>query len=203
VNGYNEPFKANNPDGELVYADVPKGPTYREDINFSALSPRGWVRNGVYAGTKELDAVMRVIDWFSSEEGQMTNFFGIEGQHYTVDADGVVKRLVNDDGLKELGLTECYIVTDWLETANSKPLQEATAFGASLATYNKNDGLVVEEKTLYEADLEEYVSNQMLRIILGDVPVDAGFDELLAEWDKRGGKELTAAYNKAYKAKKK
>ena len=166
------------------------------------MSPRGWVRNGVYAGTKELDAVMRVIDWMSTEEGQMTNFYGIEGQHYIIDDNGVVVRLVSDEGMKQLGLTQCYIVTDWLELHSSPESMAVTEFGAKYATYSKNDGLFVEESQLYETDLNEYCKNQVLRIILGDVPVDEGFDEMLREWDKRGGKELTAAYNKAYQARK-
>lgn len=202
TNDYYAPFKANNPDGELVYALTPKGPGYSEDVNFRGLSPRGWVRNGVYAGTKELDAVMRVIDWMSTEEGQMTNFYGIEGQHYIIDDNGVVVRLVSDEGMKQLGLTQCYIVTDWLELHSSPESMAVTEFGAKYATYSKNDGLFVEESQLYETDLNEYCKNQVLRIILGDVPVDEGFDEMLREWDKRGGKELTAAYNKAYQARK-
>ena len=36
----------------------------------------------------------------------------------------------------------------------------------------------------------------IVKIIFGDIPVDEGFDEMVSGFYRRGGQELTDAYNK-------
>ena len=40
------------------------------------------------------------------------------------------------------------------------------------------------------------------KMVVGEVPIEGGFEDFVKEWNKRGGEELTNAYNKAYQAVK-
>lgn len=194
------PFKEKVPNGEWVFADIPKAATYREDINLRATSPRGWVRTGIYAKSKEVDACLRVLDWMNTDEGIMYSQYGVEGEHYEF-KDGVVKKLVDEETSRALGIYELYIGSEVLPLDYTPELQASTNFCKSRASFSAADGLIVEEATLYELDLEEYTNSQIIRIIFGEVPVDEGFDEMVSEFYRRGGQELTDAYNRAKKAK--
>ncbi len=202
LNNYYTQFHENNPGAELVEGPVLQGPGSRDGVSVRANSTRGWIRNGVYAKSKEIDGVMRVLDWMNSDEGIMFSNYGIENEHYTY-KDRVVTVLTTVEQQQELGITQFYIGYESLSLHNSVELQRITAYGKSLATPNAVDGLVVPEAALYQNDVEDYARTQYLNIIIGEVSVDEGFDALLAEWKRRGGEELTAAFNKAYQAKQK
>lgn len=195
-----KPFKEKNPNGEWVFADIPRAATYRDDISLRALSPRGWLRTGIYAKSKEVDACLRVLDWMNTDEGIMYNQYGVSGEHYEL-KDGVVTKLVDEQKSRELGISLVYLASEFLSLDWTPELQAATAFCKSHATFNAVDGIITEESNLYEKDLEEYVDSQIIRIIFGEIPVDEGFDEMVSEFYRRGGQELTDAYNRAKGAK--
>lgn len=199
LNDYYKPFKDKNPDASWVEGPVPDAQGYTK-TGLYTVSQRGWVRTAVSAKTKEVDAVMRVLDWLHTDEGLMFVNYGFEGQHYKIE-DGVVIPLVDGNGQKEFGITQCYIAMEWLFKETSREFQQVKDYANSLGVWDPVDGIFVEEADLYKSDLEDYAKNQYLKIILGEVPVDEGFDELLSEWTKRGGDKLTEAYNKAYQAK--
>jgi putative aldouronate transport system substrate-binding protein len=203
---YYEPFKSACPDGEWVYAPVPKGPGYREDINMRQLSPRGWKRNGIYSGTEKLDTCLMLMDWFNTDEGIMFNRYGEEGLHYVMEDDGSVRQLVTNVGEDEngvhVGIKLVFLASEIPFLHTSAIGQEAYAFARSLATPSAVDGILVEETALYELDLQEYTENEILKIILGEIPVDEGFDNMVSEFYRRGGRELTDAYNRARAARK-
>jgi ABC-type glycerol-3-phosphate transport system substrate-binding protein len=190
-----KPFKQNVPDGEWIHAEVPRTDMYRDDINFRALSPRGWLRTGIYAKSKEIDACLRVLDYMNTDEGIMYNQYGVEGEHYEI-KDGVVKKLIDPEKNKELGIYNVRLASEFLGLDWSPELQEVTAFGAARATFNKIDGILVDEANLYGKDLQEYCDSMIVKIIFGDIPVDEGFDEMVSGFYRRGGQELTDAYNK-------
>jgi len=202
LNDYYKPFHDKFPDGQWVTGTMIKGPGYREDIGFYMTSQRGWLWTAVGAKTQEVDAVMRVLDWLSTEEGIMLTNYGEENVHYTI-KDNVVTSLVNTEGQKKYGITDCVLAFEYLFLDTSKEFQEAKEFANSVGTLDAVDGIIVPESEKYWADLNDYRRTIYNQIIVGEVDVDIGFDTLLAEWKKRGGDELTAAYNKAYQERNK
>ena len=58
--------------------------------------------------------------------------------------------------------------------------------------------LLIDETAQYQQDLDDYAKTQFLSIITGEIDVDEGFEELLREWEKRGGKAWTEAMNAEY-----
>jgi len=202
LNDYYKPFHDKFKDGVWVTGPVLKGPGYREDIGFYKTSQRGWLWTAVSAKTQEVDAVMRVLDWLSTEEGIMFTNYGVENEHYTI-KDNVVTSLVSAEGQKKFGITDCVIAFEYVFLDTSKEFQEAKEFANSVGTNDAADGIIVPEIEKYWSDLNSYQKTMLNKIIVGEVPVDSGFDTLLDEWKKRGGEELTAALNKAYQQRKK
>lgn len=201
LNNYYQPFKDANPDAEIATGPILKGSEYyREDFGLQKLSPRGWLRTGVYAETENIDAVMRVLDYLSSEEGLMLTNYGEEGVDYVIE-DGVVRYYINSERQQERGLTQCNLAFEYLFLDTSKQFQDVMNAANAKGVYNAVDGIFVEEAQLYQHDVEDYLKTQQLRIITGDVPVDEGFEQLLSEWERRGGKKLLEAYREAYNAK--
>lgn len=70
----------------------------------------------------------------------------------------------------------------------------ATAVG------NEADALIIPEAGKYLTTLKDYTIAQFSKMIVGEVPVEGGFEDFVKEWNAMGGQELTDAYNKAYQA---
>lgn len=202
VFNYYAPFKEYNPNGEMIEGPVLKGPGYREDVQMFRLSDRGYLRTGVSATTKEVDACMRVLDWFHTEEGRMFANYGLEGEHYVWE-DGVVKVLIDGPKQQELGITQLDIATEYMALAYSKPYQRVAAFASKMGTKNPVEGLVIEDANRIVTEFYEVARTLYVQMIVGDIPVDEGFAQVLAEYEKRGVAELAAKYTELYKAKKK
>ena len=90
----------------------------------------------------------------NTDEGIMYNQYGVEGEHYEI-KDGVVKKLIDPEKNKELGIYNVRLASEFLGLDWSPELQEVTAFGAARATFNKIDGILVDEANLYGKDLQE------------------------------------------------
>jgi len=199
--GYYKLFHDSNPGGEWVYGPILRGPGYNEKIGMQSLSEKGWLRTAVCAAAKNIDAAIRVLDWMCTDEGQMFTNYGVEGQHYTM-KDGIVNVTIDDVQKQELGITQMFLAQDVLNLHYSKEYRQAYDFASKLLTPMGNDGLDVPESR-YQVEWDEYARTQYFKIITGEVPVDAGFDQLLAQWRVLHGDELAAAYNTAYRAKQK
>lgn len=196
---YHDPFYANNPDAELVVGPIMTSEFKSADskVGMKQLSPRGWVRTAIGSQTKNIEAIMRVLDWYNSEEGMMFMNYGDEGVHYEF-KDGVVKSKVTEDDQKNLGITEIYLTMHFLPYANSLKWQEAAKIAESVGTSSPAYALLIDETAQYQQDLDDYAKTQFLSIITGEIDVDEGFEELLREWEKRGGKAWTEAMNAEY-----
>lgn len=73
---------------EYTYAHFPV--TLTEEYKDHSFQPYGIDGYGIAITTAAKDPVriIKWLDWMSSEEGQILRFWGVEGKHYTVNADG-------------------------------------------------------------------------------------------------------------------
>ena len=65
------------------------------------------------------------------------------------------------------------------------------------------DGIFIDELNEIYPKLEELTNTRYIEMIVGEVPIEGGFEDFVEEWYSRGGDELTAAMDEAYQAKQK
>ena len=60
----------------------------------------GWIQTFVSKSCEEPEKVAEFLSWITSEEGLMMDYYGIEGDYYTVDDKGIVTK--TEKGEQEL-----------------------------------------------------------------------------------------------------
>lgn len=198
-NGILKKFKlVNNNSTEMTYFAPPKGPTGLSGIRggdgyycFTAINAE------VTANQRE--RLLSLLDYMMSEEGTELMVYGIEGQHFTKDAEGNITNLLGKNSNGEqmsisesdygtlfysfVSLNENFIYP-WTENAEIlKEMKEMTeASGrlyAPLTYYNGSDIL-----TLGQA-LDDYSQGEYARLIMGKAE---NFDE---DWSSFVNEYLT------------
>lgn len=155
------------------------------------------------------DAIVRMFDWLSTEEGGIFATFGLEGVTYTREGDQYIYDRDADEGLNFLWRGSAFRVTNspLFERANrGEEGYQALVQEVELAN---NEGIpnVVASMPMPQA----YLDNPELRntgslwleaatlIILGDQPLDY-FDQFVNEWYREGGAEAIAEMTEWYHA---
>lgn len=59
------------------------------ETTYSGTNTLGWDFIGITDNCKDVEGALKLIDFLASEEGNVLQFWGIEGEHYTVDAEGI------------------------------------------------------------------------------------------------------------------
>ena len=68
-----------------------------------------------------------------------------------------------------------------------------------MATPNPIEGIFIDELSTIYPDLQDLTITRFTEMIIGEVPVEEGFDKFVEEWYSSGGTELLEAVNQAYK----
>lgn len=82
-NNYYGTFKQACPDGELVYGPILQGAS-DHPTGIRRDSERGWLRTFIHKNSENVDAVLRLLNYLMSEEGNRFARYGNEGEHYKV-----------------------------------------------------------------------------------------------------------------------
>jgi len=201
LNNYYAPLKQNNPNAEFVEGGVLKGPN-GNGIGYRMLTQRGWLKTAVSKDSKNAEAAIRVLDFLASDEGNMYENYGEPGKDYTVE-NGVVKKTINDDQMKQAGIGQLKLSYNALYSHTSQRFQDLFKYAHTIGYHDPTDGLVIEDNAK-ATELGQYTSQQFAKMILSDGPIDSLYNDFVTEWYKRGGTEYTKAINDAYaeKAKK-
>lgn len=193
------PFMTNNPEAVLVAGPLLEGPGgkfgYRQD-----LSPRGWIMDAIMKDTKNLDACLKLVDFLASEEGYMLMNYGIEGEHYALDANGVVRDLVKDtDKSKFLGINELVMCsrTTFYNTSqyfrDTLKMMEENSTANPFYLVNSHPDIQEDYGVVKDILYAEY-----FRMISGEVPIDGGFEEFVRQWKASGGDRLIQRVNEEW-----
>lgn len=195
---YYEPFIASNPGGEHVYGSVLQGGC-EKPIGWRMDSKRGWVRTFIYKDSPNVEAAMRLLDYLMSEEGNLFATYGKEGEHYQWEGDKIVRIITNEEA-QELDLDKFYIGNTTLFYHSSENLFDAMKFleGEGIATPDPTDGIFIEEQIKLYPKLKDLTNTRYVEMIIGEIPIEEGFDQFVEEWNSKGGTELTEAMNQAY-----
>jgi hypothetical protein len=129
--------------------------------------------------------------------------YGIEGETYTVDPDGVIKYFATDDQIKEIGISS-YNAAISLSPDHqhaSKLYQNAILRQNELeAPVSWDDIFLIPEVAQYGAALNRSVEEWFARFITGDLDVESNWNAFVEDWGKRGGPIIAAALNKVYQS---
>ena len=198
---YYKPFKESNPDGELVYGPVLQGGS-ENPVGIRMASERGWLRTFIYKDSENVDACLRLLDWLTSEEGNRFTQYGLEGEHYKWEGDKLVK-LIDEEQTNELDLNKFFIGNTVLFDDASPEIFDAFEYSHTECIAEPTDGIFIDELNEIYPKLEELTNTRYIEMIVGEVPIEGGFEDFVEEWYSRGGDELTAAMDEAYQAKQK
>ncbi|PNV61562.1 hypothetical protein C0033_13345 [Clostridium sp. chh4-2] len=196
---YYEPFIQSNPNGEHVYGPVLKGGS-DNPVGIRMASERGWLRTFVSKDSKNIDACLRLIDYLMSEEGNRFAQYGVEGEHYKWEGDKLV-RLIDDKETNDLDLNKFFIGNTVLFDHSSPELFDAFDYSHTICYGSPVDGIFIDELNEIYPKLREITNTRYIEMIVGETPIDGGFEDFVEEWNSRGGVELTKALDEAYQAK--
>jgi ABC-type glycerol-3-phosphate transport system substrate-binding protein len=202
--GFYEALQRNTPGAKYVFGDeLLTTPGYKP-VGFRRPSPRGWSRTAIYAGTKNLDAALRVVDYECLPASMRAYSYGIEGETYRVE-NGVINFFATMDQQKEIGISSYHaaIVLNPDHQHASKIYQTAILRQNELeAPVSWDDIYLVPEVAEYGAALNSFVDEHMVRFIMGDLDIDRNWDTYVAEWGRRGGNAIADALTKAHTARR-
>jgi putative aldouronate transport system substrate-binding protein len=179
---------------ELVVLPAAKGVSQAYTSVDVTKESRGFAIN---SQSKNKDAAWAVLEFMAGPEGQKLDKLGLKDIHYKVEGDKVV-------------YTEKF--PEWWprfwETINkfepkpalASPIMSAPALNSlemAKKYYKKDTNIIVPAELLPQYDAmnalyKEYAAD----IIRGIKPISA-FDEFVTKWNAAGGKDFTAAFEKA------
>jgi putative aldouronate transport system substrate-binding protein len=220
-----ESFKKNNPNAEVAILPLPKSefgqfaPAGNSNMQFTA---------GINASSKNVEAVMKYVDWLMSPEVEKTLMFGFEGVNYKLGSDGCPKPIDPEKNKKELSwngdfqmLTQMGAMGKCVEYSNqldpSKPLdkeylkliqQARSAYLSADRPFTSDVTLPVtlpEDLTLNKNTLKTGITNIYTKAIVSgsSYSVDQAMKDAQDAWEKGGGKAIDEFYKKAYTDNKK
>ncbi|MDF2921343.1 MAG: extracellular solute-binding protein [Paenibacillaceae bacterium] len=218
-------LKKNNPDAQVVILPLPKS-------EFGQFSPAGGqpmqFTAAVNATCKNVEAVIKYVDWMMQPDVSMTLAYGFEGVHYTKDpATGFPKPIDAAKNKKELtwnadfsmlanntALGKGLLYSNQLDA--SKPLdKEYLALieqgRAAYLTPDRPYTISVNLPTALPDDLlliSNTVTNTIVNIYTKAVVAGASYtaDQAIKDaqdaWEKAGGKKIDDFYAKVFKEQK-
>lgn len=180
-----------NPNAEYIWTDPLKKPdgtdgVYgRDDYNFNGQGK--FVVNADITDEK-LDAIVRLLNYMATDEGEMLVYVGLENEHWSYDSNGNV--VINEEKKAETNYTNSYQLIGrndpvYLELKFPEAA-EVVDFTMNMDRYLVYDKTIMVPETYYLDDLNTYVNDQMLAFIKGERPIeeyDAFVDELYSIYD--------------------
>lgn len=214
----------NNPDAKVSIIPLPKS-------EFGQFSPAGAVpmqfTSAINATAKNVEAVVKYVDWLMQPEVQQTLMYGMEGVHYKM-VDGCPKPIDSEKNKKELAwngdfqmmsqtgtMGKCVEYTNTLDP--SKPVDKAyiDLVKQGRAAYITADRpttsevvlpvTLTEDLTVIKNTLKNTLTNIYTKAVVGgsSYTVDQAMKDAQDAWDKGGGKKVDDFLTKAYTDNKK
>lgn len=149
--------------------------------------------------------LLRIMDWFAAPFGSEENLFkinGIEGVHFTRDAEGRPQR--TDLGQTEIGgltwltnaIPVCYYDVPGDAEYMQKLQQDLLAIGVDDPTW----GRYAPTNSSRAGELAQLQSDRIVAIVSGREPMTA-WDQFIKDWKGRGGDQIRKEYQDALQQK--
>lgn len=162
---------------------------------------------------QNVEAVLSLIDYACSTDGQRTLMWGIEDQFWTQDSDGNIDWYFGIDGKDKLGNEisdmQCYRFFYHIPIENSvRSLSDNMAsrlYQSSIAHYTDAAvitdlflGLTSDEYVAHNSDLESYVKEAGIKFIIGESDLDKDWDSYVNTYLTMGGEAVRTSLLDAY-----
>lgn len=210
--GYNIALQENLPDAEWMCIPSPLNPDGGAH-GYAAFTPTANVHY-INAKCEHPEEIIKFFDKLLDPDPDLQRFltYGVEGEFYTVNADGSVNleiptvspnpfdvipqflRRVKDAGIDRATLTAMQGGPEAIEYYDTKAKDDVLAYiqPINLTSIVEHPELSVEE------DKQELFINYASKVMIGTESLD-NFDKFVQEWMERGGsdviKEATEQYN--------
>ncbi len=167
--------------------------------------------------TKSAEACMKLIDFAASEYGHQVLLYGIEGQFFEIDENGMPTWTYSLEGKDKLGNPvsdmQCYRFFFDIEVENrARGLDDSPGqllYRQSIGVYSTcptypSDfmGLTSPEYVTYNSELDSYKNEMGIKFILGEASLDADWNHYVSTFLSMGGEEvrqsLLAQYNEIH-----
>lgn len=161
--------------------------------------------------SKAKEPAMRVLDWLGSEEGYIFSKYGFEGDTLIKQPDGKYKYDITKEKTNKTEWRSSDFTVVEIASFYDKLEQDPVLWPKKQAAFNvaKNEGVpnylfALPISKAYSSDTEmqfigKTIQEAMAKIMFGEKPASY-WDEVMANWNKRGGdgiiKEATDWYNK-------
>lgn len=206
------PFDKNFPNGEWIVIDPPKGPSGKQAVGVYTQSFRIYAVSANAAKQGKADAIAKVLEWMSSDEGYYLLGWGEEGVNYVKDANGVPSvKGIPDETLgyskpEMQPLTQLRNMVYYngdIELASRYPTYKAPTSGKTMsALMVMRDmqkrawvaAIGVDTLPPPNADLKRFYEQGVLEFLTGTRALDkASWSAWVADFDKLGGAEWDKA----------
>lgn len=182
---YMDQVKEVNPDANWVWFDpldagVGEPATY---VYYDVTNTAGTWCIGAKAAEDpaKLDAIFKLLNYMTTEEGQRLVCYGIEGRHYNLENGEVVK---TDLMTKECDFLWPYQIPsrdDLTYLAVKFPeAKEVIEFAYNMDRIEVYDTAVIAPEGFHKEDMDKYIQDNMISFIYGQRPIDE-YDQFIEE----------------------
>ena len=205
-----KPFDTNFPNGEWIVIDPPAGPSGDSAVGVYSAAYRIFAVSEKAAKEGKKDAIARLLEWMSSNEGYYLLGWGVKGVNYTLDENGIPsdKNLPNPDlaYTKPLGrpviqlANMVYIYSDAelkatfpnYKSANGKTMSALTVL-REMQGKNWVDATGIDAMPLPSADLKRFYEQGVAEFVAGKNKLNPeNWAAFIAKFDELGGKQWEA-----------
>lgn len=181
-------------------------------INQSAGT--GWIQTLVSKDCADPEGLAQFLGWILSEDGLDMNYYGIEGEDYTRDENGIITTTDSyvDKMLWAFASTSYERHTEPVPDPTSNrgvEIQLMPAFGKEETTYIYDSSLinfpdnVIEASSdlgIAEGQVESYLESQKAKIVTAasDEEFETEYNNMISTLEDYGIADIDAAYNEVY-----
>jgi len=182
------------PNGVISTIAPPTGPNGQSGLR---AVPEVVAGVSVMSTTKYPDLAAKLLDYFNTEEGMMTSYTGVENVHWT-----------HTNG-QYLTTPQFDVDNQWIQWyflfENEEPLYKVQTYLAQSRRDALNwnvvrdyaDGMVVQAKIDYQADLQSLIAADFVDFITGKQPL-SNFNQFVSDFMSQGGQEWTDQVDAIY-----
>jgi putative aldouronate transport system substrate-binding protein len=159
-----------NPNAKWIWFDNIQGPESadNETLDVSDVAGRWVISKEVEEDKEKRDRILDLLNYVVSKEGLNLVSYGIEGRHYNIENEKIVPT--------EQMSKECdfYCQTKFPEA------KDAFASAHEADRYEIYDEAVDIPDGLHKSDMDKYITDNMIKFVYGERPVDE-YDNFIQE----------------------
>lgn len=188
-----EQLLAVDPDAEWVwYAPLDSGTGDRACFDtINAVGSKGeWCVSAAVAESPEkLEAVIKLLNYITSEEGEKLVSYGVEGRHYNVENGEIVKTDLMSTECDFLWVYQMAYRDDGVYLAVKFPeAAESIVFSENTERMTAYENAVIAPEGFHAEDMNKYITENMIAFIFGTRPISE-YSQFLEELNTSFGFE--------------